>query len=147
MKTLRFLGMTLLMVMSVVNFTACSNDDDEQTIGTEQDLIGRWTLTWTKGWEFDSDGFKDTWDEEDNGEDLVFKADGTGRKETLYNEYPFNWSFENNNFKWDYELYEGRTTKIIQLDKNTLVLEITEYWDGKIESQEINTYKRISATD
>lgn len=147
MNTLKYFTMTLLMVMSVVNFTACSNDDDEQTIGTEQDLIGRWTLTWTKGWEFDSDGFKDTWDEEDNGEDLVFKADGTGRKETLYNEYPFNWSFENNNFKWDYELYEGRTTKIIQLDKNTLVLEITEYWDGKIESQEINTYKRISATD
>ncbi len=147
MKTLRFLGMTLLMVMLAVNFTACSDDEDEPNVGTSQDLIGRWTLTWTKGWEFDSDGFKDTWDEEDNGEDLVFKADGTGRKETLYNEYPFNWSFENNNFKWDYELYEGRTTKIIQLDKNTLVLEITEYWDGKIESQEINTYKRISATD
>lgn len=145
MKTLRFLGMTLLIVMLVVNFTACS--DDEPAIGSAQDLIGRWTLTWTKGWEFDSDGFKDTWDEEDNGEDLVFKADGTGRKETLYNEYPFNWSFENNNFKWDYELYEGRTTKVIQLDKNTLVLEITEYWEGKIESQEINTYKRISATD
>lgn len=30
MKTLRFLGMTLLMVMLAVNFTACSDDEDEQ---------------------------------------------------------------------------------------------------------------------
>ena len=29
MKTLRFLGMTLLMVMLAVNFTACSDDEDE----------------------------------------------------------------------------------------------------------------------
>ena len=83
MKALRFLGMALLMVMLAVNFTACS-DDDEPTVGTSQDFIGRWTLTWTKGWEFDSDGFKDTWDEADDGEDLIFKADGTGRMESQY---------------------------------------------------------------
>ena len=71
MKTLRFFGMALLMVLCAVNFAACS-DDDEPIVGTSQDLIGRWTLTWTKGWEFDSDGFKDTWDEADVGEDLIF---------------------------------------------------------------------------
>lgn len=147
MKTLRFLGMTLLMVMLAVNFTACSDDEDKATIGTSQDLVGRWTLTWTKGWEFDSDGFKDTWDESDDGEDLIFKTDGTGRMETLYDEYPFNWSFESNNFKWDYNLYDGCTTKIIQLDTETLVLEITEYYNGEIDSQEINTYKRVSSAN
>ena len=148
MKTLRFLGMTLLMVMLAVNFTACSDDEDEPTVGTSQDLIGRWTLTWTKGWEFDSDGFKDTWDEADDGEDLIFKADGTGRMESQYgSEYPFNWSFENTNFKWDYDLYDGCATKIIQLDAETLVFEITEYYDGEIESQEINTYKRVSSAN
>ena len=147
MKTLRFLGMTLLMVMLAVNFTACS-DDDEPTVGTSQDFIGRWTLTWTKGWEFDSDGFKDTWDEADDGEDLIFKADGTGRMESQYgSEYPFNWSFENNVFKWDYSLYNGCTTKIIQLDAEKLVFEITEYYDGEIDSQEINTYKRVSSAN
>ena len=144
MKTLRFLGMSLLMVMLAVNFTACS-DDDESTVETSQDLIGRWTLIWTKGWELDSDGFKDTWDEADDGEDLIFKADGTGQMETSYADYPFNWSFKNNNFKWDYDLYDGCTTKIIQLDAETLVFEITEYYDGEIESQEINTYKRVSS--
>lgn len=135
--------MSLLMVMLAVNFTACS-DDDESTVETSQDLIGRWTLIWTKGWELDSDGFKDTWDEADDGEDLIFKADGTGQMETSYADYPFNWSFKNNNFKWDYDLYDGCTTKIIQLDAETLVFEITEYYDGEIESQEINTYKRVS---
>ena len=148
MKTLRFLEMTLLMVMLAVNFTACSDDEDEPTVGTSQDLIGRWTLTWTKGWEFDSDGFKDTWDEADDGEDLIFKADGTGRMESQYgSEYPFNWSFENTNFKRDYDLYDGCATKIIQLDAETLVFEITEYYDGEIESQEINTYKRVSSAN
>ena len=83
MKTLRFFGMALLMVLCAVNFAACS-DDDEPIVGTSQDLIGRWTLTWIKGWEFDSDGFKDTWDEADDGEDLIFKADGTGRMESQY---------------------------------------------------------------
>ena len=29
MKTLRFLGMTLLMVMLAANFTACGDDEDE----------------------------------------------------------------------------------------------------------------------
>lgn len=146
MKTLRFLGMSLLMVMLAVNFTACS-DDDESTVETSQDLIGRWTLIWTKGWELDSDGFKDTWNEADDGEDLIFKADGTGQMETSYADYPFNWSFKNNNFKWDYDLYDGCTTKIIQLDAETLVFEITEYYDGEIESQEINTYKRVSSAN
>lgn len=146
MKTLRFLGMSLLMVMLAVNFTACS-DDDESTVETSQDLIGRWTLIWTKGWELDSDGFKDTWDEADDGEDLIFKADGTGQMETSYADYPFNWSFKNNNFKWDYDLYDGCTTKIIQLDAEILVFEITEYYDGEIESQEINTYKRVSSAN
>ena len=148
MRTFRLIEMTLLMVLCAVNFTACS-DDDEPIVGTSQDLIGRWTLTWTKGWEFDSDGFKDTWDEADDGEDLIFKADGTGRMESQYggSEYPFNWSFENNVFKWDYSLYNGCTTKIIQLDAEKLVFEITEYYDGEIDSQEINTYKRVSSAN
>lgn len=40
MKTLRFLGMTLLMVMLAVNFTACSDDEEEQTIIEQANLIG-----------------------------------------------------------------------------------------------------------
>ena len=38
MKTLRFLGMTLLMVMLAVNFTACSDDEDEPS----SPIVGTW---------------------------------------------------------------------------------------------------------
>ncbi len=44
MRTLRFLGMTLLMVMLAVNFTACSDDEEEQTIIDQANLIGKWLL-------------------------------------------------------------------------------------------------------
>ena len=48
MKTLRFLGMTLLMVMLAANFTACGDDEDEQTIIEQANLIGKWQSTWEK---------------------------------------------------------------------------------------------------
>ena len=38
MKTLRFLGMTLLIVMLTVNFTACSDDEDEPN----SPIVGTW---------------------------------------------------------------------------------------------------------
>ena len=40
MKTLRFLGMTLLMVILAVNFTACSDDEEEQTIIIQKQVAG-----------------------------------------------------------------------------------------------------------
>lgn len=39
MKTLRFLGITLLMVMLAVNFTACSDNEDEPS-GNDEPTIG-----------------------------------------------------------------------------------------------------------
>ena len=48
MKTLRLIGMTLLMVMLAVNFTACSDDEEEQTIIDQANLIGKWQSTWEK---------------------------------------------------------------------------------------------------
>ena len=38
MRTFRLIGMTLLMVMLAVNFTACSDDEDEQTIIEQANL-------------------------------------------------------------------------------------------------------------
>ena len=40
MKILRFLGMTLLMVMLAVNFTACSDDEDNKLI--IDSVVGVW---------------------------------------------------------------------------------------------------------
>ena len=50
MKTFRLIGMTLLMVMLTVNFTACSDDDDDNELSLPVDntlelLIGTWEGT------------------------------------------------------------------------------------------------------
>ena len=62
MKTLRFLGMTLLMVMLAVNFTACSDDEDEPSN----------TLAGTT-WEIKSSSENN----EMIGIEITFKSDGT----------------------------------------------------------------------
>mgnify|MGYP000398138003 FL=1 len=49
MRTFRLIGMTLLMVMLTVNFTACSDDDDNELSlpvdNTLELLIGTWQGT------------------------------------------------------------------------------------------------------
>ena len=49
MRTFRLIGMTLLMIMLTVNFTACSNDDDNELSlpvdNTLELLIGTWEGT------------------------------------------------------------------------------------------------------
>ena len=47
MRTLRLIGTTILMVMLAVNFTACSDDEDE-TVIEQANLIGKWQSTWEK---------------------------------------------------------------------------------------------------
>lgn len=46
MKTLRLIGMTLLMVMLAVNFAACSNDDKEDA---KPSIVGTWKLVSSEG--------------------------------------------------------------------------------------------------
>lgn len=50
MRTFRLIGMTLLMVILTVNFTACSDDDDDNELSLPVDntlelLIGTWEGT------------------------------------------------------------------------------------------------------
>lgn len=50
MRTFRLIGMTLLMIMLTVNFTACSDDDDDNELSLPVDntlelLIGTWEGT------------------------------------------------------------------------------------------------------
>ena len=50
MRTFRLIGMTLLMVMLTVNFTACSDDEDDNELSLPVDntlelLIGTWEGT------------------------------------------------------------------------------------------------------
>ena len=50
MKTLRFIGTTLLMVVLCLNFTACGDDDDDDT-PTSEKLVGQWILVYEEGYE------------------------------------------------------------------------------------------------
>ena len=77
MRTLRFLGMTLLMVMLAVNFTACSDDEEEQTIIDQANLIGKWQSTWEKIHKVENGKEVVTSDEAYTNALLEFKADGT----------------------------------------------------------------------
>ena len=48
MKTFRFIGMALLAVVMCVNFTSCSNDDEEQ--GETYSVEGTWLMQSLKGY-------------------------------------------------------------------------------------------------
>lgn len=62
MKTLRFLGITLLTVMLAVNFTACSDEEESLDLNS---LEGTWMLIHSKGWELCSNApEKDEWDKD-----------------------------------------------------------------------------------
>lgn len=42
MKTLRYIGMAFVAIFMCVNFTACSDDDDNETSSNSNDLVGVW---------------------------------------------------------------------------------------------------------
>ena len=69
--------MTLLMVMLAVNFTACSDDEDEQTIIEQANLIGKWQSTWEKIHKVENGKEVVTSDEAYTNGLWEFKADGT----------------------------------------------------------------------
>lgn len=54
MRTFRLIGMTLLMIMLTVNFTACS-DDEEDTSSYSTDIVGVWTIVCV--WGIERSGF------------------------------------------------------------------------------------------
>ncbi|WP_455592199.1 lipocalin family protein [Bacteroides sp.] len=43
MKTLRFIGMAIIAVILSVNFTACSDDDDDESKDAAR-LVGKWKI-------------------------------------------------------------------------------------------------------
>ena len=43
MKTLRFIGMALVAVILSVSFTACSDDDEDES-GSAASLVGKWKI-------------------------------------------------------------------------------------------------------
>lgn len=135
MKTLRFIGMALLAVVLSVNFTACSDDDEESITG---DFEGTWGLTHSKGFVYDSNSgqktpFEFTCDPYNPKNSDCIKIDV---KKLLENSY--SWTiYEAENNGWDMvRTYKGT------LNGNTLT--ITDGIDGSFSSSPI-TVKELNA--
>ena len=60
MKTFRLIGMALLAVVMCMNFTSCSDDEEEQ--GETYSIEGTWLLQSSKGY-IENSNDKNTWDE------------------------------------------------------------------------------------
>lgn len=151
MKTLRFLGMTLLMVILAVNFTACSDEEEEQTIIEQANLIGKWQSTWEKIHKVENGKEVVTSDEAYTNALLEFKADGTcieSRVEGGYTETS-RWSLKDNKLTISYSDGYSDVLTINELTANKLVLAF-EDWDtmddGSEELDDITTttYKKIN---
>ena len=53
MRTLRFIGMAIVAVIMSVNFAACSDDDEEESTPTTENIVGQWVLTYEEGYEIE----------------------------------------------------------------------------------------------
>ncbi len=150
MKTLRLIGTTLLMVMLAVNFTACSDDEDEQTIIEQANLIGKWQTTWEKIHKVENDKEVVTSDEAYTNGLWEFKADGTcteGYADGGYTETS-RWSLKDNKLNISYDDGYSDVLTVNELTATKLVLAF-EDWDtmddGSEELDDITTttYKKI----
>ena len=150
MKTLRLIGTTLLMVMLAVNFTACSDDEDEQTIIEQANLIGKWQTTWEKIHKVENDKEVVTSDEAYTNGLWEFKADGTcteGYADGGYTETS-RWSLKDNKLTISYDDGYSDVLTVNELTATKLVLAF-EDWDtmddGSEELDDITTttYKKI----
>ena len=150
MKTLRFLGMTLLMVMLVVNFTACSDDEEEQTIIEQANLIGKWQSTGEKIHKVENGKEVVISDEAYTNGLWEFKADGTcieSRVDGGYTETS-RWSLKDNKLTISYNDGYSDVLTVNELTATKLVLAF-EDWDnlddGSLELDDITTttYKKI----
>jgi len=151
MKTLRLIGMTLLMVMLAVNFTACSDDEEEQTIIDQANLIGKWQSTWEKVHKVENGKEVVTSDEAYTNGLWEFKADGTcteGYADGGYTETS-RWSLKGNKLTISYSDGYSDVLTVNELTATKLVLAF-EDWDntddGGLELDDITTttYKKIN---
>lgn len=152
MRTFRLIGTTLLMVMLAVNFTACSDDDEnDKPVIEEANLIGKWQSTWEKIHKVENGKEVVTSDEAYTNALLEFKADGTcieSRVEDGYTETS-RWSLKGNKLTISYDDGYSDVLTVNELTATKLVLAF-EDWDntddGGLELDDITTttYKKIN---
>ena len=149
MRTLRLIGLAIVAIVMSVNFTACSDDDDDFNIS---DLEGLWEGV-TSEFEEKENGQVVDQDDAENIDDerIRFNSDGTL---TSYYKGGSTWVIEDEG-TWsvkDGKIYmrgdgEEDVAKILELNPQILVIEISESGaeDGISYSYyEKDTYKKIT---
>lgn len=130
MKTLRFFGMTIIMVLFAVSFSACSDNDLDYS-----KLEGTWYLTASEGFEVYGDEEPDRWNETyDSPEEMIkVKSLGDNNFEVLsyyYDEYSEKWINRSTNS--DETIYKLDGKKLIfasnpdDEEENATILELTD---------------------
>ena len=152
MKTFKLLGMTLLMVLCAVNFTACGDDDEnDKPVIEEANLIGKWQSTWEKIHKVENGKEVVTSDEAYTNDLWEFKADGTcieSRVDGGYTETS-RWSLKGDKLTVSHNDGYDDDYTVKELTTNKLVLAF-EDWDntddGSLELDDITTatYKKIN---
>ena len=119
MKTLKFIGMALVAIIMSVNFTACSDDDEDIDVSQ---LEGTWGLVRSAGWEICSgeteteewDYTCDPYNPDEDCEKLVIKK----LEDNKYSVTGYYYSFS----QWK----PDRGSQIMVLNGNTLVITQTD---------------------
>lgn len=137
MRTLRLIGTTLLMVMLAVNFTACGDDEDGQTIIEQANLIGKWQSTWEKIHKVENGKEVITSDEAYTNGLWEFKADGTCIESYVDGGYTetSRWSLKDNKLTISYDDGYSDVLTVNELTATKLVLAF-EDWDTMEDGSE-----------
>ena len=152
MRTLRFIGMAIVAVIMSVDFAACSDDDEEESTPTTENIVGQWVLTYEEGYEIEPEYPEENreWSHAPKDEceyfgNLTFRADGT------YTEYDLDNS-ELDEGKWalsnklltlrPIDATYALDLNVLEISNSKLVLEYMEKEDdGGVEYAKM-TYKR-----
>lgn len=152
MRTLRFIGMAIVAVIMSVNFAACSDDDEEGSTPTTENIVGQWVLTYEEGYEIEPEYPEENreWSHAPKDEceyfgNLTFRADGT------YTEYDLDNS-ELDEGKWalsnklltlrPIDATYALDLNVLEISNSKLVLEYMDKEDdGGVEYAKM-TYKR-----
>lgn len=129
MKTLRFFGMALLMVLCAVNFAACS--DDENYTELKITIVGSWRLTTNTGFIHTNVTFTE------NG-----KCSYTSTEDTGYEEHGDYKIIDDILYQMASDENDWEMSKILLLNEETLTLQDLED-DGVTFTGKPYSYKRI----
>ena len=112
MKTLRFLGMTMIMVLFAVNFSACSDDDLDYS-----KLEGTWYITADEGFYVYGEE-EERWNETYDSPQKMIKIKSLGDNKFEILEYHYFVDSE----KWEEIHYERPDLTIYKFDGKKLIL-------------------------